>query len=65
MQEFAQGAYAKNESMAFAEIPEHLMAEAEWAWDAAYKAGFEDGARQEHPPEPALRGLDGHGPGYD
>ena len=47
MKEIAQGRYAKNESIAFADLPEFLMEEAEWAW----RAGWEAAMRQESPPE--------------
>lgn len=38
MEEMAQGNYAKNEAIAFTKLPEHLMADAEWAWKAGLAA---------------------------
>ena len=38
--EMAQGRYKENASLAFVEIPNYLMAETEWAWNAGWKAAM-------------------------
>jgi hypothetical protein len=38
--ELAQGRFKDNESLAFVEIPDYLMAESEWAWEAGWKAAM-------------------------
>lgn len=47
IKEIAQGAYAKNASVAFVDLPEALMADAEWAWNAGYLAGHFDCVKPE------------------
>jgi hypothetical protein len=39
--ELAQGAYAKNEALAFVDIPDFLMADSLWAWEAGWQAAFD------------------------
>lgn len=38
--ELAQGSYKDNESIAFVDIPDHLMAESQWAFDAGWEAAM-------------------------
>jgi hypothetical protein len=38
--ELAQGRYKDNESLWFADIPDYLMAESLWAWEAGWKAAM-------------------------